>query len=87
MSRSTSTTITSVLAVVAAVVVVVAMAGGNHEQLQQVEAFAPPAPVTSQRAAGRGMDIKTLKMGFFSDEEPKKLTRESEPDEFFATYV
>lgn len=32
-------------------------------------------------------DVRTLHMGFFNDEERKSLTRDSEPEEYFQTYV
>eukprot|EP00529_Nitzschia_sp_RCC80_P034705 CAMPEP_0113493464 /NCGR_PEP_ID=MMETSP0014_2-20120614/28605_1 /TAXON_ID=2857 /ORGANISM="Nitzschia sp." /LENGTH=122 /DNA_ID=CAMNT_0000387327 /DNA_START=129 /DNA_END=497 /DNA_ORIENTATION=- /assembly_acc=CAM_ASM_000159 len=85
MSRSNTFVSTVVVAVVVAVV---AMSGSNQ---QQVDAFAP-GPVAQHRThQGVGVvnsqivNVKTLKMAFFNDEEPKKLTRESEPEEFFST--
>jgi hypothetical protein len=44
-------------------------------------AFAPTSKVAfSQRT-------KPPKMGFMGDEEPPKLTRDNEPEEYFKTYV
>mmetsp|Transcript_16415 Transcript_16415/g.40049 ORF Transcript_16415/g.40049 Transcript_16415/m.40049 type:complete len:108 (+) Transcript_16415:161-484(+) len=86
MSRSNTFVSTVVFAVVVAVV---AMSGSNQ---QRVDAFAP-GPVAQRTHHGAGVvnsqivNVKTLKMAFFNDEEPKKLTRESEPEEFFSTYV
>mmetsp|Transcript_16416 Transcript_16416/g.40050 ORF Transcript_16416/g.40050 Transcript_16416/m.40050 type:complete len:122 (+) Transcript_16416:161-526(+) len=84
MSRSNTFVSTVVFAVVVAVV---AMSGSNQ---QRVDAFAP-GPVAQRTHHGAGVvnsqivNVKTLKMAFFNDEEPKKLTRESEPEEFFST--
>ena len=81
MSRTTTT---FVLAVVVAAIAV--MSSGGTIQQYQVDAFATPRPsvVWSQQRVVAG---SPLKMGFFNDEERKPLTRDSEPEEFFATYV
>ena len=84
MSRSTTNTTTFILAVVVAAAVAVMSSGGTNQH-HQVDAFATPGPsVSSQQRILAGAP---LKMGFFNDEERKALTRDSEPDEFFATYV
>ena len=91
MSRFTTSTF--VFAVVVATVAVMSP-GGINNQHHQVDAFATPGPsVSSQQRRVFASSSSTkgagtvLKMGFFNDEERKPLTRESEPEEFFATYV
>jgi hypothetical protein len=53
--------------------------------LVSTAAFAPK-PAVSHTFAGR-VKSKTLpfQMGFMGDEDPKKLTRENEPDDYFRT--
>eukprot|EP00553_Chaetoceros_curvisetus_P003575 CAMPEP_0204629946 /NCGR_PEP_ID=MMETSP0717-20131115/19271_1 /ASSEMBLY_ACC=CAM_ASM_000666 /TAXON_ID=230516 /ORGANISM="Chaetoceros curvisetus" /LENGTH=91 /DNA_ID=CAMNT_0051647031 /DNA_START=25 /DNA_END=300 /DNA_ORIENTATION=+ len=49
-------------------------------------AFAPSTPLNSLSSKTKSVPSISLNMGFgMGDEEPKKLTRENEPDEYFSS--
>lgn len=85
MSPIRSTFVSTTAVIVAAFAVVAMMSTTSR----QVEAFAPlPTPRWTVGGVNQQIvNVRTLNMGFFSDEERKALTRDSEPEDYFQTYV
>jgi hypothetical protein len=52
-----------------------------------VDAFAPPQPSFMARTTTVSSSSKTRVYGFMPEPEREKLTRDSEPEDFFATWV
>ena len=53
--------------------------------LVSTAAFVPKPAVSHAFAGSVKSNTLPLQMGFFGDEEPKKLTRENEPNDYFRT--